>query len=142
MAELLAERWNKRGGSQDLYGEARTPSGPCPSALPGKSAGNNPTPRDGRNHSTRAGKDRETLECERHPFDSACSARPALDHDELESPAVVSHPLRVNCYLDRDGSPQPSAGDSVNRPYLSRLERKQSERFERFTHEELTRRDP
>ncbi len=47
----------------------------------------------------------------------------------------------VNCYLGRDGSPQPSAGDSVNRPYLSRHERKESERFKGFSYEELTKRD-
>ena len=47
----------------------------------------------------------------------------------------------VNCYFGRDGSPQPSAGDSVNRPYLSRQEGKESERFRSYTYEELTKRD-
>ena len=47
----------------------------------------------------------------------------------------------VNCYFGRDGSPQPSEGDSVNRPYLSRHERKESERFKSFSYEELTKRD-
>ena len=47
----------------------------------------------------------------------------------------------VACYLGRDGSPQPSVGDSVNRPYLSRHERKDSERFKTFPYEELIKRD-
>ena len=35
----------------------------------------------------------------------------------------------VACYVGREGSPQAFAGDSVNRPYLSRHERKESGRF-------------
>ena len=47
----------------------------------------------------------------------------------------------VACYLGRDGSPQPSAGDSVNRPYLSRHERKEPERFKSFSYGDLIKRD-
>ena len=43
--------------------------------------------------------------------------------DELESPAVASHPLRVNCYFGREHGSQ-SRGYSGNR-----YERKESERF-------------
>src|SRR6266550_2900268 len=93
--ELRLGRWHKRGDSQNLYGEARTLSGPGPSALSRKGASGDPVARDGCNHSARARKNGGTLESERHPFDSA----------------------------------------------QGRLERKQSERFKRFTYEELAKRD-
>ena len=47
------------------------------------------------------------------------------DLDDLESPAVASHPLRVACYNPKN-----------------RHERKESERFKSFSYEELTNRDP
>jgi len=47
------------------------------------------------------------------------------DLDDLESPAVASHPLRVACYNPKN-----------------RHERKESERFKSFSYEELTKRDP
>ena len=64
------------------------------------------------------------------------------DLDDLESPAVASHPLRVNCYFGRGYSPNRPRAVEVNRPYLSRHERKESERFKSFTYEQLARCDP
>jgi type I restriction enzyme M protein len=47
----------------------------------------------------------------------------------------------VNCYFGRGDSPNRPRAVEVNRPYLSRHERKQSERFKGFTYEELSKRD-
>ena len=47
----------------------------------------------------------------------------------------------VNCYFGRGDSPNRPRAVEVNRPYLSRHERKESERFKSFSYEKLTKRD-
>ena len=48
----------------------------------------------------------------------------------------------VNCYFGRGDSPNRPRAVEVNRPYLSRHERVESDRFRSFTYEELAKRDP
>jgi hypothetical protein len=47
----------------------------------------------------------------------------------------------VNCYFGRGDSPNRPRAVEFNRPYLSRHERKESDRFRSFTYEELVKRD-
>jgi hypothetical protein len=48
----------------------------------------------------------------------------------------------VNCYFGRGDSPNRPRAVEVNRPYLSRHERVETDRFRSFTYEELTKGDP
>ena len=47
---------------------------------------------------------------------AASRVRPTLDLDDLESPAVASHPLRVNCYFGSSGAmPAPKPTESASK---------------------------
>ena len=60
--------------------------------------------------------------------------------DDLESPAVAAHPLRVACYFG--GTSFRSSKDLQKQvpPGKTRHERKETERFKSFTYEELIKR--
>jgi type I restriction enzyme M protein len=88
---------------------------------------------------------RKTVECEPHRhlklwiYDLRTNKHFTLKENPLKRSDLDDF---VNCYFGRGDSPNRPRAVEVNRPYLSRHGRTESERFKSFAYEELTKRDP